>query len=95
MRIKKTDYSCICFEYKPYSSTLYDSIRRIGFSFPVKVNIDEHGCYHCIDGHKRLSALQDLLVREKGYEKRREVPFIIYNDGSSRSNDCWRSRNTH
>ena len=36
---------------------------------------------------------KDLLKMKEGYEKRRDVPYIIYNDGSSRSNDCWRDRN--
>ena len=36
-----------------------------------------------------------LLKNEEGYERRRAVPYIIYNDGSSRSNDCWRDRNMH
>ncbi|MGN1183128.1 MAG: ParB N-terminal domain-containing protein [Faecalibacillus sp.] len=94
MRIKKINYQYIHFEYKQYSQSLYDSIKRIGLSFPIKVNMIDHQ-YYCIDGHKRLSAIQDLLKNEKGYEKRQEIPFIIYNDGSTRSNDCWRSRNTH
>ena len=53
------------------------------------------GQYYCKDGHKRLSIIQDLIKNEEGYEKRRDVPYIIYNDGSSRSNDCWRDRNMH
>ena len=60
----------------------------------VKVNII-NGKYYCKDGHKRLSIIQDLLKNEEGYEKRRDVPYIIYNDGSSRSNDCWRDRKMH
>ena len=36
-----------------------------------------------------------IFKNEEGYEKRRDVPYIIYNDGSSRSNDCWRDRNMH
>ena len=42
-----------------------------------------------------IKYIQDLLKNEEGYERRREVPYIIYNDGSSRSNDCWRDRNMH
>lgn len=95
MRVKMIDYCQIRFDYKTYSESMYNSIKRIGFSFPIKVNIDDKGHYYCIDGHKRLSALQDLLKQESGFEKRRQVPFIVYNDGSSRSNDCWRGRNTH
>ena len=89
MRIRK-----INFEYRSYPQSMYDSVRRIGLSFPVKVDIID-GKYYCKDGHKRLSIIQDLLKNEEGYEKRRDVPYIIYNDGSSRSNDCWRDRNMH
>lgn len=95
MRIRMIDFKQIHFEYRKYSRSMYDSIKRIGLSFPVKVNTDEAGHYVCIDGHKRLSAIYDLLKNESGFEKRRQVPFIVYNDGSSRSNDCWRSRNNH
>lgn len=95
MRIKKIDFEKIDYEYKDYTSSMYDSVKRIGLSFPIKVNINQDGQYYCIDGHKRLSIIHDLLENEDGSEKRRSVPFIVYNDGSSRSNDCWRSRNTH
>lgn len=95
MRIKKIDFQEIHFVYTEYPDSMYDSVKRIGLSFPVKVNIDEKGQYYCIDGHKRLSIIHDLVFNETGYEKRKTVPFIVYNDGSSRSNDCWRSRNTH
>ena len=89
MRIRK-----INFQERSYPQSMYDSIKRIGLSFPIKVNIID-GKYYCKDGHKRLSIIQDLLKNEEGYERRREVPYIIYNDGSSRSNDCWRDRNMH
>ena len=94
MRIRKINFQEINFEYCPYPQSMYDSIKRIGLSFPIKVNIID-GQYYCKDGHKRLSIIQDLLKNEVGYEKRRDVPYIIYNDGSSRSNDCWRDRNMH
>lgn len=72
---------------------MYDSIKRIGLSFPIKVNII-NGKYYCKDGHKRLSIIQDLLKMKK-VMKKKECSYIIYNDGSSRSNDCWRDRNMH
>ena len=90
MRIRKINFQEINFEYRSYPQSMYDSIKRIGLSFPIKVNIID-GKYYCKDGHKRLSIIQDLLKNER----RREVPYIIYNDGSSRSNDCWRDRNMH
>ena len=87
MRIRKINFQEINFEYCPYPQSMYDSIKRIGLSFPIKVNIID-GQYYCKDGNKRLSIIQDLLKNEEGYERRRAVPYIIYNDGSSRSNDC-------
>ena len=83
MRIRKINFQEINFEYCSYPQSMYDSIKRIGLSFPIKVNII-NGKYYCKDGKN-----------EEGYEKRRDVPYIIYNDGSSRSNDCWRDRNMH
>ena len=32
---------------------------------------------------------------KKAMKEEGHVPYIIYNDGSSRSNDCWRDRNMH
>ena len=89
MRIRKINFQEISFEYCPYPQSMYDSIKRIGLSFIID------GQYYCKDGNKRLSIIQDLLKNEEGYERRRAVPYIIYNDGSSRSNDCWRDRNMH
>ena len=79
MRIRKINFQEINFEYRSYPQSMYDSVRRIGLSFPVKVDIID-GKYYCKDGHKRLSIIQDLLKNEEGYEKRRDVPYIIYND---------------
>ena len=44
---------------------------------------------------KKVENVIELEKNEEGYERRRAVPYIIYNDGSSRSNDCWRDRNMH
>ena len=52
MRIHKIDLSSIEFNYCSYSKELYDSIVRIGFSFPIAVYQNgDH--YQCVDGHKR------------------------------------------
>ncbi len=90
MKLKYAKLEDICFEYTKYTSSLYDSIARIGLSFAIKVSINDTGL-QCIDGHKRLSVLQDL--KAQGIEKK--ITIITVNDGSSRSNDCWRSKNTH
>jgi ParB-like chromosome segregation protein Spo0J len=91
MRLKKIAISDIQFTYQEYDTVLLQSVQRIGLSFPIKVKVmDDH--YICSDGHKRLSVLQDLL-KEEIHTK--QVNCIVINDGSSRSNDCWRDRNTH
>ena len=53
MRIMKIDISQIEFNYQKYPQTLYQSVLRIGFSFPISVN-QENQHYICVDGHKRL-----------------------------------------
>lgn len=56
MRIRKINFQEINFEYRSYPQSMYDSVRRIGLSFPVKVDIID-GKYYCKDGHKRLSII--------------------------------------
>lgn len=94
MRMNKVDISQIQFQYCEYNQNLYDSILRIGFSFPIYVNLDEEG-YKCIDGHKRLSALSDILKTDPHYKRGRLVSIVVKNNADTRSNDCWRGRNTH
>lgn len=92
MRIQKLLIKEISFTYCLYDDELKDSINKIGLSFPIKVSIDKEG-YLCVDGNKRLSVMYDLL--QEGKEDMECVNAIVINDGSSRSNDCWRGRNTH
>lgn len=93
MRIHQLDIEEIIYTKKPYRQEMYDSIKRIGLSFCIKVVFQDNK-YYCQDGHKRLSAIEDMR-NEKIYDKRRKIKVIIVNNGDSRSNDCWRSRNTH
>lgn len=93
MRIQQIDIEEIEFDYQSYNQSMYDSIKRIGLSFPVKVRI-ENDKYYCQDGHKRLSAISDMSDEEI-YQKRRKINIIVVNNGNLRSNDCWRSRNMH
>lgn len=94
MRVRALKLADIAFTYKEYEKTLYDSVKRIGFSFPVTVRI-ESGHYICLDGHKRLSVLTDLLKEDPHYKRGDQVKVIIKNNGDERSNDCSRGRNTH
>ncbi|MEG0367949.1 MAG: hypothetical protein RR585_14000 [Coprobacillus sp.] len=94
MRIIKTDISKIKYNYQKYHQDLYDSVMRIGFSFPVHVQeVDNQ--YICIDGHKRLSVLHDILENNPDYSRGGQVCILIKNTNNARSHDCWNGRNTH
>ncbi len=67
MRIQQIDIDKIIFIKKEYSNSMYESIKRIGLSFPIKV-IMENGKYYCQDGHKRISAIKDM-IDEEDYQK--------------------------
>ena len=54
---------------------MYDSIKRIGLSFPIKVNIIDGKCVK--DGHKRLSIIQDLLKMKKVMKKEGMFPILF------------------
>ena len=93
MRIQQIDISEIIFNKIAYTESMYQSIKRIGLSFPIKVVIEDDK-YYCQDGHKRLSAISDMIDDEI-YQKRRKINVVVMNNGNSRSNDCWRVRNMH
>ena len=59
MRIQQVDITEVFFQTKDYTQGMYDSIVRIGLSFPVKVSL-EQGKFYCQDGHKRLSAIASM-----------------------------------
>lgn len=94
MRIIQLSIDDIHYHYCPYRQGTYDSVKRIGLSFPIKV-IYKDNQYYCQDGHKRLSIIHDLIENEEGYLHLKNAPVIALNDGSTRSNDCWRGKNTH
>lgn len=94
MRIREMKLEDITYQYTEYPRSLYDSIKRIGFSFPITLRVEgDH--YLCLDGHKRLSVLHDLLAEDPTYKRGDSVKVIIKNNGDERSNDCSRGRNTH
>lgn len=94
MRIIKVELSKIKYNYQQYDQSLYDSILRIGFSFPISVAIKDNQ-YICLDGHKRLSVLKDILSQMPDYKKGQDVCVVVKNNDNTRSNDCWRGRNSH
>lgn len=90
MRILKTTLYEIHFNQVPYSPLLFESISKRGLAFPIKVKVVE-GKYFCVDGHKRLSCLSHLSTSKYA----NNIPIIITDSDYTRSNDCWRGRNTH
>lgn len=94
MRYIKLDIKDISYKYKEYDRSLYDSVLRIGFSFPISVNIEDNQ-YICIDGHKRLSVLKDILINNPDYKRGSDVVVLVKNNNNTRSSDCWRGRNSH
>lgn len=90
MKIRYVELDDICFNQVPYSDALYDSIKRIGLSFSIKTQYNDQ-MFQCIDGHKRLSVISKL--KEEGIMIK--ISMIVSNNGDQRSNDCWRTKNTH
>lgn len=94
MRIISLKIDDIIFEKKDCEASLYESIARRGLAFPIKVSFED-GQYFCVDGHKRLSVLSKLRNIDSNSRFVLKIPVIVVNSDLNRSNDCWRSRNTH
>ena len=94
MRIRKESIKNIVFQRKDYTRDLKKSIERIGFSFPIKVERKGNQII-CVDGHKRLSALEDILIDHPDYQRGEDVYVVFTNNGDLRTEDCSRGRNTH
>ena len=94
MRIIALSFTDIHFERTAFEESLRDSIDRRGLAFPVKVSIRNNE-YFCVDGHKRLSVLESIYQKDPLHRYVKSIPVIVVNSDLNRSNDCWRSRNTH
>lgn len=87
MKIHYLKQNQIIFTYCNYPSTLQESIKRIGITFPLRIK--KQGMdYVCIDGHKRLSVLHNL-------NSELEIPVLIEGDGSMRTQSSWSQMNHH
>lgn len=78
--------SNIHFEEKTYSISLYESIQRISLNFPIQVTCDENGCYHCVDGHKRLSVIQQILQEQCDHPKFQTIRCVLHSSRSAPPN---------
>ena len=68
MKIEAAALSEIQFKECAYPKTLKDSLKRIGLNFPIHVRKLRDG-YQCVDGAKRLSAIQQILKEDPAFRK--------------------------
>ena len=94
MRIISLKLEDIQFERKSYESSLKESVLRRGLAFPLKIRF-ENNVYVCLDGHKRLTILEELSQNEPNHRYVQKIPVILVNTDLNLSNDCWRDRNMH
>lgn len=76
MKIQKYSLAEIAYETKAYPETLYESIKRMGLGFPILVKRLDNGHLVCVDGHKRCSAIADIL-RENPTSRLQNVSVIF------------------
>lgn len=92
MRIEKKHLTEIKFKTTAYEPSLYVSLKRIGLTFPIKIKECASG-YECVDGHKRLSAIQAILKDDPNFPKFQEINVIVTN--YARSDAPWSIHNHH
>lgn len=83
MKIQTCDIEDIQFQYTNYPQTLKESILRMGQGFAIHVKQVEHS-YICLDGHKRLSAISDILRHDPNHQVR-HVKILVMNSARTSS----------
>ena len=66
MLIQAIDFNLITFTYCEYPPYLKSSLLRIGLNFPIILQSSND--YTCVDGHKRLSAIYDILQNDPDHK---------------------------
>lgn len=87
MYVKKINIKDIKFRYTCYNESLKNSILKVKLIKYIKV-MEKDGYYQCVDGHKRLSCIQDYSVMD-------EVMCVVENDYSKQGSSYWGSKNHH
>lgn len=95
MRVIALNLDQIQYDKKEVPETLKESVLRRGLAFPLKVNQIDDDHYVCIDGHKRLTILNELKEMVPDHRYLKQIPVIIQNSENVRTNDAWRGRNVH
>lgn len=68
MKIHTIDFHTIAYTKKTYDSSLKESLLRMGIGFPLQVKQIDANRYECVDGHKRLSAIHDILMDQSDHK---------------------------
>ena len=84
----KVNIDKIKYNYCEYSDDLFESVKRISISIPVKVNKIHDDLYEVIDGNKRCSIIKDINDENMVY-------ITVVNDHSCAGSSNWSSKNTH
>lgn len=92
MQIKGISIQHILFVYQPYPITLKKSLLRAGVQFPLQVRM-QGDRYICLDGHKRLSAIQDILQEDATHPKFQSIRVQMVEH--ARSAPPWHTHNLH
>ena len=78
MQIITIPLSHIQFEETCYPASLYESMIRIGLNFPIHVSNLGNDHYQCVEGHKRLSVIKQILQEQPEHPKFQMVRCILH-----------------
>ncbi|MEE1466898.1 MAG: hypothetical protein UF734_14855 [Clostridium sp.] len=76
MKIETATLHEIQFNECAYTDALYCSLKRIGQNFPIHVKRLENG-YRCVDGAKRLNAIQQILSEDPMFPKFQQIRILV------------------
>lgn len=76
MRINSISIDEISFKHTEYTPLLKDSLLRVGQNFPIYVS-RKNESFSCLDGHKRLSAIYDILQECPENQRFQNLKVII------------------
>lgn len=68
MKLHTIDFDAIAYTKKPYDPALRESLLRMGIGFPLHMRKLTNDRYECIDGHKRLSVIHDILLEQPNHK---------------------------
>lgn len=76
MLIKTVDFKDIRFTYCEYPAYMKASLLKMGLNFPIIVCSEQD--YTCVDGHKRLSCIHDILLEDPNHKLNKIAIRFLY-----------------